>query len=188
MKRSNVVWPTALLSLACIQGPAAAEETVRAGHVVVYTMTIRNKGPATAREVVMRDPVDSRLEFRSAVPSSCDYEDGSVTCRFSRLDPREAVTVEWRGRVAPDTPDGYLIRSVARVSAATPESRLDNNRASAEIVVTNRPPAPPVAEPVDEPREELPFTGLLTWPLGLAGLLVGVGLAVRWTARRRRLS
>lgn len=161
---------------------------MRAGHVVVFTMTIRNKGPATAREVVMRDPVDSRLEFRSAVPSSCDYEDGSVTCRFSRLDPREAVTVEWRGKVAPDTPDGYLIHSVARVSAETPESRLDNNRASAEIVVTNRPPAPPVAEPVDEPREELPFTGFLTWPLGLAALLVGVGSAVRWTARRRRLS
>ncbi|MFD0884829.1 DUF11 domain-containing protein [Streptosporangium algeriense] len=167
---------------------------MRAGHEVVFNMTIRNVGPSVAREVVVRDPLDERLAFRSASPDSCGYQDRVLTCRFERLGPEESVTVEWRGRVDPDTPDGYRLRNVAKVSGMTPESRLDNNRGRAEIIVTNRHAGPPphgpapVAEPIPGPREELPFTGFPAWPLGLAGLLVGVGSAVRWMARRRGVS
>ncbi|MER7211103.1 DUF11 domain-containing protein [Streptosporangium sp. NPDC000239] len=179
---------------------------MRAGHEVVFAMTIRNVGPAVAREVVVRDPLDDRLTFLSVSPDSCGYRDRVLTCRLGRLGPEEAVTVEWRGLVSPDTPDGYRLRNVAKVSGVTPESRLDNNLGRAEITVTNRPPhvrrprhvkrpphvrrpplfekPPLVAGPAPVPREELPFTGFPAWLLGLAGLLVVAGSAVRWTARR----
>ncbi|GII82165.1 hypothetical protein Ssi03_01550 [Sphaerisporangium siamense] len=143
VKRSDTGWAMVAASLACLPDPAGAAtppgDTVRAGHEVVYTLTVRNDGPAPAREVVVRDPIDERLEFRSATPSSCGYRAGTLTCGLGRLDVGESVTFEWRGRVAPDTPDGYVLHNVAKVSTPTPEARLSNNTAHARITVVNRP-------------------------------------------------
>src|SRR5207247_10176414 len=66
---------------------ARAPKRVRRGKRFAYTFKVANRGPATARGVVLTDKLPKGLRFvkmaQSAKGTSCKRRRGTVTCRRS---------------------------------------------------------------------------------------------------------
>ena len=77
------------------------------GDPITYTLTLRNVGSDVARDVVVIDPYDERLEGIVAVGG--DVEGGVARWRAPVIPVGAEVVYEMRGRIAANVPDGTEI-------------------------------------------------------------------------------
>lgn len=102
---------------------------------LTYTVTVRNLGPAAARDVTTFDQLPADAVFISATPTqgSCARSrDGVLTCALGTVNPFAAPTVTI---VVSPSRSGVTLTNSATVRANSPDPDLANNRATATTTV-----------------------------------------------------
>jgi uncharacterized repeat protein (TIGR01451 family) len=148
-----MVMAAALASFASISGPPAAAagsvagtadlalaltdrpDPTSVGHDVFYTVTARNRGPASATGVRLSVSLPDGASFASASPTKgtcASPVEGTLTCRLGEVLPgtKAGVTID----VVPSEPG--VMRSEASVRARQADPFLGNNQRSTETTVT----------------------------------------------------
>jgi uncharacterized repeat protein (TIGR01451 family) len=102
---------------------------------LTYTVTVRNLGPAAARDVTTFDQLPADAVFISATPTqgSCARgRDGVLACALGTVNPFAAPTVTI---VVSPSRSGATLTNSATVRANSPDPDLANNRATATTTV-----------------------------------------------------
>ncbi|MDR0626477.1 MAG: DUF11 domain-containing protein, partial [Bifidobacteriaceae bacterium] len=109
----------------------------------VYTLTVRNLGPATAHNVVVTDTLPDRLTFVASNPTGCavDSQDPQkVTCTLASMDPFPGSTGTQTWKIAvkanSDLPQSTVLTNTATVTADEPDPSEVNNTATVTDVVS----------------------------------------------------
>ncbi len=106
------------------------------GDVLTYTVTVTNRGPDTARQIVGVDVSQDKIRLLSLRPSrgSCQSRP-RLECSLDALGPGQTVTVVARVQaLAPGA-----LSDVAAVTAVTPDPDSSNNHAHASARVVAAP-------------------------------------------------
>ncbi len=108
-------------------GPAYAAN----GGPITYTITVTNKGPATAHNVVVSDPIPASISSASATPSqgSCS---GSFTCDLGDIASGSSATITIHGTVS--TGDSS-VSNTASASSDNPDPDTSNNSSTTTATV-----------------------------------------------------
>lgn len=116
-------------------------EAVRTGEPVVFTITLRNDGPAEAVDVVVRDTPPEGLAVLRADGDAvgCQLQGTVVRCVFAALPAGATRTL--RVTAAATAPGSYV--NAVAVEAATPDPDAANNAAAATVRVQALPPEVP---------------------------------------------
>ncbi|SDT31847.1 conserved repeat domain-containing protein [Friedmanniella luteola] len=103
-------------------------DDVVAGEDAVFTLTVRNAGPSTARGVVVTDVLPAGLGIGEVSGAACAVEGQTVTCRIAELGPTgdEPVVVTIPVAVADDVDPATLVNT-ATVQGSDPDPQLDDN-------------------------------------------------------------
>lgn len=101
---------------------------------VDYRLVVRNDGPSDASQVVLTDPIPEGLVYVSANISqgTVRFDGGTVTASLGAIAVGQSATVTIRAT----TTRAGTFQNTANVRANEDETRLDNNSASAEVIVT----------------------------------------------------
>jgi uncharacterized repeat protein (TIGR01451 family) len=120
---------------------SAAPNPVRVGEDLVYTLTVRNHGPAAATQIGVDARLSPTASFVTFAPASqrtirygCYVESGSFSCTVDRLSARASWTMQFT--VKP-TAEGLLHQRVT-IGEAQPDPVPDNDSASVEVRVIGR--------------------------------------------------
>jgi uncharacterized repeat protein (TIGR01451 family) len=138
-------------------------ETTR-GNTVEYIITVINKGPSTANNVVVTDTLPDGVIPILPLPSGCTYNpaENTITCNIPYLDVDEVEKI--RFLVATTNVEGELKNSV-EVTSDTPDPNETNNKA--DITTTVKPAADisitkTVSTDVAQPGQEFTYTLIVT--------------------------
>jgi uncharacterized repeat protein (TIGR01451 family) len=119
--------------------------------IVNYTLTVTNKGPDTATNVVMADPAPAGIQYQSATPSqgSCAVTPALVTCQLGTLAPGQTVTIAVKGKAIAV---GTHVNTATVTGDGGRETNPADNTDSAQTVVPApvTPPVKPPSKPVVE--------------------------------------
>ena len=157
-----------------------------AGGGVVFTLDVRNNGPAPADGVVVNDQLPAALTLVSATSSqlACTIAANAVTCTKATMAVGETATISITATVASSVTAGQTINNVATVATTTTDPVPSNNTDDSAITIES-PPAPIASPPT--PIVSLPVTGGSPWRGVAIGLVVlAGGLALVVASRRRR--
>jgi uncharacterized repeat protein (TIGR01451 family) len=149
----------------------ADTSSARPGADVTYTITVMNRGTASAIDVVVTDNLPEGMEIGDVTATRGDVSrDGrSLTVRIGDMEPGETVTIVVRARVS-DTVTAADLRNNAVAESGPPEQRM---RLEASVNVTvelTGTPTVTAATPVPRsaplpnqttPNNRLPRTGTL---------------------------
>ena len=107
---------------------------VASGHAIGFRITVKNRGPDTAQNVVLVDQARGRASAVVVRTAAGRCSTGRlVICRLGTIKPGATATITVRMRL--DTPGSqFTNRAVAGTS--TEEESLPNNIASAPVTVT----------------------------------------------------
>jgi uncharacterized repeat protein (TIGR01451 family) len=167
-----------------------------------YTLTVTNRGPSTATDVVVTDALPAALTATGATGDgwTCTLEDAgsAVTCTRPTLAPGASAAIVLTVTVGdPDVASGVAGTSIvntATVTSPTPDPDLTNNSGSATVVPTRRGQLPLAAVDTEDPaRGPLPKTGVdvRSW-IVLADVILICGVFLLFAealpVRRRRAS
>jgi uncharacterized repeat protein (TIGR01451 family) len=99
-------------------------DPVLAGDHLIYTVTVGNGGPSTARDIVLTDTLPSSTTLISAVDTTgntaCALSGpGVVTCGVGELDPGESVTIVITVIVSSSAPSGSTLTNTALATSPT---------------------------------------------------------------------
>ena len=130
------------------------------GQPVTWTVTVRNDGPSTARDVTVADDVDDAITGLTAgtgsTPNPCTVAaDNDVACALGDIGPDQTVTIT----IAGDLPPGFTgaLDNTATVSSPTDTTPGNNSatatstpagRADVSITKTVTPTLPVPGQPV----------------------------------------
>jgi len=118
----------------------ASVNPVAGGGLLVYTLNIENRGPLTAKGVVVNDSLPKGLNFILAAPSQGTCTGTvNILCHLGTMANGATATVLLV--VAPQSTPATLI-NFASVSSATPDPKSNNNRSG---VISNVIPGAPSA-------------------------------------------
>lgn len=161
---------------------------VQVGSKVLFLLTVRNNGPATAEGVRVRDKLPEGLKLidvrGTQLNCEADKKGNSFVCRKQQMEPGE---VRYVLVVAEVQRDGEIV-NVARVGARTHDPDPSNNRDREPVgpVLRQGTGSPAGGGEARGPGGSLPFTGLPLLPaLIVAALLVALGLSPRLRAKLR---
>jgi uncharacterized repeat protein (TIGR01451 family) len=99
------------------------------GTDVTYTLKVTNKGPDTAEDTVVSDPLPDGLTFVSGSPECEAPTPTQVRCSLGSLATGDSVTLTIVAHIADSVTEGFV--NTATVSSATPDPDYSNNSASA---------------------------------------------------------
>lgn len=110
--------------------------------IVDYSLTVTNKGPDTATNVVMSDPAPAGVQYQSATPSqgTCTVTISLVTCQLGTLTAGQTVTIAIKGKAIAV---GTHVNTATVTGDGGREANPGDNTDSAETVVP-APVTPPV--------------------------------------------
>jgi uncharacterized repeat protein (TIGR01451 family) len=164
----------------------------RQGQTVVFTIRVQNTGDVPARDVVVQDNMPGSLEILDVATTAgtASVRGPTVRVEIAQLDPGASVVITIRARLRPDARghvENIVIVRASNIGGATVEHRA---RAVLEVAESAADePATPNAG-AQNPRGALGNTGAdatIQWWLLLLGLvLMAVGSAIFWRARRTR--
>jgi uncharacterized repeat protein (TIGR01451 family) len=110
------------------------------GERVTYTVTVENRGPVAAEDVVLGEAPELGAAFasvRGRGASACGrrvvFRRKAVVCRVGDLAAGASRTFTFETRVTPAT--GRIVNNVAAVGSSTPERSARNNVAGARVRV-----------------------------------------------------
>jgi uncharacterized repeat protein (TIGR01451 family) len=115
----------------------ADRRTAHVGDSVTYTITLTNRGPETATNVLLGEGAPDELG-----PTAFDCGGGTpvgqfaFACRYESLAKGETVTATFVATITPDAAPGEQVTNTAFVAeASTPDPRPRNNEDSATIKI-----------------------------------------------------
>ncbi|MDP9122307.1 MAG: DUF11 domain-containing protein, partial [Acidobacteriota bacterium] len=113
-------------------GKSAAPDPVQVGGDLVYTLTVSNGGPGTARQTVVTDPLPASVTFVSAVPSqgSCSGTT-TVVCNVGDLAPGGQATIS----ITVQPSQGGSLTNTATAVSSTPDLQPGNHPATVTSTV-----------------------------------------------------
>jgi uncharacterized repeat protein (TIGR01451 family) len=119
-----------------------APAQVRPDGTLTYTVTVTNRGPNAAADVVITDPLpDASLVTITWLPSGCTVSGGAMTCHLGTLARGETRQLTIGLRVGADVADATVIGNCAVVYSTTSSPDLSGSQACANTVVV-RPATP----------------------------------------------
>jgi uncharacterized repeat protein (TIGR01451 family) len=147
-------------------------DPVVAGSDVIYTLTVRNAGPAAATSVTVIDTLPSELTLVSATPSqgTCN----GATCSLGTVAAAATATITL---VATSSSAG-IFTNTAAVTAAEPDPVLTNNTATEETTVAMAGHADLLIEKIGPTLEAPGKTTFYTITLTNRGPAAAAGVAV----------
>lgn len=105
-----------------LESTKTAPATAIAGEDVTWTLTVQNHGPSVARDVVVVDPLDSRLTFVSTGSDSrCALAAGAVRCAVGDLAPDATVMLSLVTTLSADAADGATVTNQMSTETSTPD-------------------------------------------------------------------
>ncbi len=118
-------------------------DPVTTGQNLTYTLTLTNRGPAAASNVVVTDnlPASTTLVSCSADQGGvCSGTGNNRTITFASLAPNATATITIIARVNCNVSHDTLIRNTASVTSDTSDPNPLNNSATAQTTASNPPP------------------------------------------------
>lgn len=124
-----VVVPGADVQLSKVITAGVSNGMAIAGSNVTYLLTVKNNGPTTATNLVVKDVLPANTTFVSCVPStgSCVNQLGTVAASIESLANGSQVTVTIVVTVAPATPGGTVILNTATATTSPTDPNPANN-------------------------------------------------------------
>jgi uncharacterized repeat protein (TIGR01451 family)/CSLREA domain-containing protein len=113
---------------------ADSPDPVTVGDNLTYTITVTNRGPDAAANVVVTDTLPSGVTFVSASPG-CVHSAGVVTCNLGTIPAGDSVTITI---VVTPTAPGNIVNNVS-VDSDTDDPDPANNAATAPTEVNEGP-------------------------------------------------
>lgn len=168
---------------------------VTIGANLVYSLLVRNNGPASANNVIVTDPLPPNVSYISATSSQgiCNQTAGGVTCMLGNMVSGAEVTISIV--VIPTT--AIALTNTACVSATNPDTKQDNNCATVVTDVAGPPVKPPcdltnggtdfwLAFPANyapDPNTPAQLSLHLTGPANVSGKVTipGLGFTNNWS-------
>lgn len=114
------------------------------GGTVTYTISVTNRGPGNASDVLVQDPVDEPSVAVSALPADCSLADGTVTCHAASLNVGETKTFLITVTVGSRVSIGTRIDDCAAAGSAATLLREPGLSWCVETDVVRTPPPPTV--------------------------------------------
>jgi fimbrial isopeptide formation D2 family protein/uncharacterized repeat protein (TIGR01451 family) len=112
----------------------AAPTYVKANGEVTYTLTVKNAGPDSAKQVVLSDPLPAGEALLSS-PAGCTQTGQTVNCQLaSELASGATKTIELSVRMEVALAE-HTVTNTAEVTSETFDPETANNTASAEVQV-----------------------------------------------------
>ncbi|AWN24445.1 hypothetical protein DKM44_03310 [Deinococcus irradiatisoli] len=105
---------------------------VPTGTILTYTLTVRNPYTLTLHDLVIRDSLNSALEFVSA-DSGGALESGAVVWRLPSLAPGESRTFTIRAKVGAQTADGTNVTNTFDFTSSELPEPLPSNQTSSPV-------------------------------------------------------
>lgn len=138
------------------------------GNPIQYILTVNNKGPDQATDVVATENLSPNLQFVSAIPSKGSYDQSTGIWTIGTMDNGESVTLTINAIVMAA---GAIVNE-ANATAAEFDPDLSNNRVNQTIIAQAAP------EPVVEAAGTIGMqtTGIPLAGIALAILMVTAGL------------
>lgn len=138
-------------------------DAVQVGDFVEFTLTVSNRGSATATDVVVVDPLPDFLTLYNATTTRglISVAGNTVTIEIGNVEPGEIITITILTRVnrqvAP--PDN---RNTATLSTSSASDDPSNNSSSVSLVTTAAPTVTPTAPvpPTTVPPTSVPPTSV----------------------------
>ena len=129
--------PTQVKTTADLALFKAAPATVVAGETVRYTLTVVNRGPSTARSIVVTDVLPARVSYVAGTAGCAETSAGSgvVTCTYGVLASWSEVAFLLAVRIDGNIEPGSSLENRAHVAGADPDPDLTNNEANADTSV-----------------------------------------------------
>ncbi|MEZ5144236.1 MAG: DUF11 domain-containing protein [Acidimicrobiales bacterium] len=169
------------------------QSTLIVGQQGTYTLTITNKGPSDATDVVMTDTLPTGLTPVSVDGPSgwtCTVESPKITCTTATFAAGATATATIVVQVGADA--GASVTNVAEVGSKEPDKNPSDNRAEVTTPVVEVQPAEQAqttttTAAVAVQGATLPYTGSDSLRLvGVGLVLIGGGLLLLVAVRRRR--
>ena len=120
---------------------SAGPNPARVGEDLTYTVTVSNRGPATATDVGIDALLSPAATFGAfgrvsppGTPHSCSFQDAYVSCAVEKLQRGESLTIEFTVR---PTAQGQLRQRVT-VGGVQPDPAPGNDSATVETTVIAR--------------------------------------------------
>lgn len=98
-----------------------------AGEVMTYTLTVINRGPATAENVIVSDPMPAGVRFVAATPAPSGGALTEPVWTLGALATGATVAIQLVVQVDPQAPAALVIVNTANVTSTTPDIDLSNN-------------------------------------------------------------
>ena len=107
----------------------------RNGPIVSFSVTITNHGPTVAKNVVMSDTLPGQLSYfgSSDGGASCTIRGRQVSCRVSKLNVGQSITMSIKGRIVDNK--AKSIKNTATVVSETRDPKPANNTSSAVVTL-----------------------------------------------------
>jgi uncharacterized repeat protein (TIGR01451 family) len=122
----------------------SAPSTVEPDGTIHYTVTVTNRGPDDASQVVIHDPVNGAPVSVDSLPSGCYLADDTVTCDLGTLAAGESVTLNFILHADADADTGTVIENCADAYSDTDDPDVTNAESCTSTVVGAV--APPTAD------------------------------------------
>jgi uncharacterized repeat protein (TIGR01451 family) len=118
--------------------------------IVIYTLTVTNRGPDTATNVQVADPAPAGIVYGTASPSqgACNLTPQLITCSLGTIAPGQTVRIPISARA---TVVGTHMNTATVTGSGGRETNPADNVDSA-VTVVPAPLQPPTAKPNAKPR------------------------------------
>jgi uncharacterized repeat protein (TIGR01451 family) len=121
---------------------SATSSTTASGSTITYNIKVTNDGAEDSQNIYMDSVIPPNTTFQSITPSSgwtCDPPNPNVTatviCHKSGIINQGSANFSVTVKVNNTAPPGTVFSSTAYVSSGTPDPNLQNNSATATIVI-----------------------------------------------------
>ena len=117
-------------------------QTVVRGSTATYALTVKNNGPVSATNTIVRDTIPAGTSFNAAQSDTrCSMQGNSVACNVGTLTPGQTVTVSLVLNVANPDPASCAPGTIVNQAAALSD-RVDNNLANNQSSFTTQATCP----------------------------------------------
>ncbi|MDO5728377.1 MAG: DUF11 domain-containing protein [Actinomycetaceae bacterium] len=138
-------------------------DSIVAGEEITWTLTAKNNGPRTAKNVIVKDVLPAEVSFVSATVTdgdSCYQKTGEVLCPIGELAKDATKTITVVGKVDPATTVDSITNS-SSISTDTSDKDSENNDAT-KVTTLSREADMGIAKTVDPetaaPGEKVTYT------------------------------
>jgi len=113
----------------------SAPLTARPGDAIEYPVTVTNRGPHDAANVIVTDPVDQSLVTVTQVPAECVLNGGTITCFIRHLAVGERETLTFTVKVRDHVRPGTLVDNCADAVSIVTILRDGKDSACAQTLI-----------------------------------------------------